>query len=71
MNAAGVPDAVDGLNTPFHTVYGDILYPPLHPHCRCTVNYITRSGKDVGTGEVAGLGDVDELSDVEIVRLMD
>lgn len=71
MNAAGVPDMVEGLDTPFNTPFGKVLYPPLHPHCRCTINYVVRrGGGEVSTGAVAGLDDVDELTDVEIARLM-
>lgn len=42
--ASGSADEVEGLRTPFKTAYGDVLYPPLHPHCGCTITYKTVIG---------------------------
>lgn len=28
---------VVGLDTPFDTEFGDVVMPPIHPHCRCAV----------------------------------
>ncbi len=34
-NGDGVGVIVTGIDTLFHTEYGDIRMPPAHPHCRC------------------------------------
>ncbi len=39
-DSTGLPKVVIGLLMPFQSPYGPILYAPLHPHCRCSVNYL-------------------------------
>lgn len=67
------PDACDDcsnirpvydLDTPFDTPFGDLVVPPLHPHCRCTVSLRPERGKGEDDGRDADVKTINAFPEV-------